>query len=643
MLNKLNVKSSSIVPWYEESINSTFISKALKPAKSCGDWYDNKEYSNITYLNAFNQYDEAKNIIKIIKDNSSKSIMVVTTDDNLMEKLILYINNDLEDISIIRDLSLSNCKAAIWLKLCLNFITEKFSLLSGLALLKHPFSNIDPALLSELEILIRDNNFRSNNIFDAILEDEFLNNIMINTEYFKDFEQEDSFKEKLQEHINFAEKITNINIWEDELSNEFKILLDSLLEKLDIFNDLNLENYTFLFNYFIKSAYFRPEIAEIKRVTILKPIDAKLHTADLVILAGLNEGTWPKLPSIDPCFNNMMFEKIGSPLPEQSISEESYNFQCLANAKEVILTRSEKIDSSITTPSRWFLKLLTLSRSKAISRTLEILSIKNKEDEFIFPSPDIKYRPTSLSVTQIEKLIYNPYHIYVDIVLKLKKLPPLTKELSSLEFGNFIHKAMEIKHYLPSESYIEAGNKALNKLKIYNNNQVKLLWWPRFLRITEWLKENQNFSYQAFLENPGKMNISDNFTIIAKADRIELESNKINIIDYKTGKIASSKSIYAGQTLQLLMEGLIAIDSGFSCQYKAKKYQLNSLKYIQLSGLEEPAKILEININDKPIIAQTRKYLNELFEEYRSSSTPYYYTKKKVLSYCYYEHLSRSF
>lgn len=646
IFNKLNIEPKSLLPWCEDNINSLFISKALKPAKSCNDWHDNnynQHSSNITYLNALDQYHEAKSIMQIIKNTPDKSIMIVTADDNLMTKLILCVDEVKQDVSIIRDLSLSDSKAAIWLKLCLNFFIEKFSLLSGLALLKHSFSNIDLALLNELELLIRSNNFRSNNIFDAMLENEFLNNIMLEVEFFKDFNQENSFAKKLQDHINFAERITNINIWEDELSQEFKTLLDNLLEKLEIFTNLSIENYSFLFNYFIKSAYFRPEITEIKRITVLKPIDARLHNADLVILSGLNEGVWPKSSNVDPCFNNLMLEKIGFPFNERLIGEDAYNFQCLANAKEVILTRSEKIDSSISTPSRWFMRMLTLSRSKTVTLALENLTNKSIEEDFIPPAPAYEYRPNSLSVTQMEKLIYNPYHVYVDVILKLKKLSPLTKELSALDFGNFIHKSIEIKHYNPTESFIDAGNKALSILKLSNNNQVKLLWWPRFIRITEWLKEYQDFSKKAFLENPGKIKILDNFSITAKADRIEIDSDKINIIDYKTGKLASAKSIYLGQTLQLLIEGLIAIDGGFSCQHKTKKYQLNSLKYIQLSGLEEPIKILEIDIHTKPIIDQTKTYLTKLSEEYKNLTTPYYYSKKKTLSYCHYEHLSRNF
>ena len=110
----------------------------------------------------------------------------------------------------------------------------------------------------------------------------------------------------------------------------------------------------------------------------------------------------------------------------------------------------------------------------------------------------------------------------------------------------------------------------------------------------------------------------------SRADKIEIDSNKINIIDYKTGNISSSKSIYTGQTLQLLIEGLIAIDGGFSCQYKKKKYQLNSLKYIQLSGLEEPAKILEININDQSeLMDKTNSFIHYMYDTESNNQEPF--------------------
>ena len=92
----------------------------------------------------------------------------------------------------------------------------------------------------------------------------------------------------------------------------------------------------------------------------------------------------------------------------------------------------------------------------------------------------------------------------------------INKEIALLEdkkneISTLVNKKDELT--LKDKEYIEAGNKALNILKLSNNNQVKLLWWPRFIRITEWLKEYQDFSKKAFLENPGKIKILDNFSI----------------------------------------------------------------------------------------------------------------------------------
>lgn len=192
---------------------------------------------------------------------------------------------------------------------------------------------------------------------------------------------------------------------------------------------------------------------------------------------------------------------------------------------------------------------------------------------------------------------------------------------------------------------IEAGNQALSILRI-NSPQVKLLWWPRFIRIANWYLANENKNMEAHLENPGYIKIKDNFIITAKADRIELFSNSVNIIDYKTGKLTTAKAIYDGKSLQLVLEALIASNGGFKCQTK-KSYQINSLVYIELSGGEDPAKILEIDINQKPILEETKKYIYSLVEEYQNPLTPYYYTRKKVLGYChiliYHENLIKLF
>lgn len=57
----------------------------------------------------------------------------------------------------------------------------------------------------------------------------------------------------------------------------------------------------------------RPDYNLHPRLSILGPIEARLIQADLVILAGLNEGTWPQDPGHDPWMSRPMRDKFGLP------------------------------------------------------------------------------------------------------------------------------------------------------------------------------------------------------------------------------------------------------------------------------------------------------------------------------------------
>jgi ATP-dependent helicase/nuclease subunit B len=629
-------------PWLSNNNENNFISEALKPANSCYNWHQYQpSLQKISYINCHDHHHEAKAIIDIIKNNLHKTIMIVTPDDSLMVKLMLHLRSNNIDSDIIRDHPLKSSPTGIWLQLCLNFISDNFSLLSGLSLLKHPFANIDQETLTELELIIREKSFNKNNIIHALPESELLETIISQTKLFK---AHNNFNDLLVAHMNFAESISKNSLWEEEeAGKELKEYLDQLLEHSSSLGYIRHDDYCLLFNHFLKSAYYRPANM-LKNITLSKPIDARLHKADLMILAGLNETIWPTKPKIDPCFNNNLLIELGLPKTEQSIGEEAYDFYCLAQAKELILTRSEKIDGTATLESRWLLRILTLNQN------IPHLTYNAKEITYdpikanASPTPPLDARPNKLSATQIDKLIFNPYHIYVDLILKLKKLPSLNKDLSALDFGNFIHKALEIyskKQTSPNlDELIKAGKQALAILGI-SQPQIQLLWWPRFIRIAKWCTKDQNSPGKIYLESSGRLEINNSFTLIAIADRIETNSNQISIIDYKTGRLSSIKSIYNGKNLQLIIEGIIATHGGFNFQNKINSYSLAKLSYIQLSGGESPAEELNLDIENKPILFQAEQYIHSLINQYKNPLTPYYYTNQKSNYYCEYAHLAK--
>lgn len=652
----LNVKPQAIGDWShtsESNDKSIFLSDALKPSKSCVNWYQatKKKIENIEYLSCHDQHYEAKAIIDILKNTTYKNAMIITPDDSLMVKIILNLKNADIEANIIRDYPLKQSNTAIWLNICLDFILENFSLLSGLTLLKHNLANIDVDIVTKIELLVRDKFFRGNNIFNIDLEDEQFNKILIAAQDFKEVlsTYRVNFVDILKAHIGFAEAVSKESLWQNIDGEELQNYLEMIQGSLDVFGSIQTKDYQQIFNHFLKSAYYRLEGND-HPITLLKPIDARLHTADLVIMAGVNEAIWPAKEAVNPCFTRTLLKKINLPLPEQSIGEEAYDFQCFAQARQVIITRAEKISGVATVSSRWILRILTLAKKMnadlSYIKRIQIQDVILKlETEKSLAIPPVEFRPQKLSVTQVEKLIFNPYHIYVDMILKLKKLPELTRELSALDFGIFVHEALELYNNADKKgklaALLEAGKEALTQLNL-NHTQLQLIYWSRFIRIAKWFVANENLSNKVYLEENGKLKIGKDFTLIARADRIEVSSdNHIYIIDYKTGRLSTKKSVFSGKSLQLLLEAVIGKNGGYYFQKKPQPYKLSSLTYIQLSGGEEPAEILDIDIIEKPIIDQTEQYISDLVLDYQNPLTPYHYTKKKKLGYCEYAHLVR--
>lgn len=649
ILSQLNVDPQAVTNFCQYTKKrSNLISHALKPSKSCVNWYSlaKESIDGIQYLKCNDLHHEAKSIVSLLQNRSYKTAMVVTADDALMVKIILNLKQSNLDVNIIRDYPLKHSDTGIWLELCLNIVLENFSLSSSLALLKHKLANVDQAVVLEIELLIRDKNFYGNNIFAVSFEDENFNLMLDCFRRFKDIfsYRSISFKELFEFHLNFAQEVARLPLWEGSDAEEFKLYLDQILESSGNLGSVSPKSYPQVFQHFIQSAYYRPEVSNHK-ITLSKPIDARLHRADLVILAGLNEGIWPSRIPLDPCFNNSLLEKIGLPSPEQAIGEEAYDFQCFVQNPQIVLTRSEKDSGVITTPSRWLLRMLTLINIEEFSFAESAEDSGLQETYEVSPRPAIEHRPTQLSVTQIDKLVFNPYHIYVDLILKLKKLPPIVKSLSALDFGIFIHRAIEIYHYKHIKSDLEtllnSGKQALMELNL-TGSKLQLIYWQRFVRIAKWFIANENLSNIVYLEEYGRMPIGNKFTLIARADRIEVSANNsLHIIDYKTGRLPTNKAITSGNSLQLLLEGVIGKNGGF--KFQRKHQNLASLTYLQLSGGEGPVEVLEIDISDEEIIKQTEEYIHALIKQYQDISTPYHYTNKKSSGYCEYAHLAREF
>ena len=80
--------------------------------------------------------------------------------------------------------------------------------------------------------------------------------------------------------------------------------------------------------------------------------ETRVSDADIVFLAGLNDGVWPPLPTPDPWINRAMRIKAKLLLPEHLIGLSAHDFQQAIASKEVWLTRSSRDSEAETLPSR---------------------------------------------------------------------------------------------------------------------------------------------------------------------------------------------------------------------------------------------------------------------------------------------------
>jgi len=106
------------------------------------------------------------------------------------------------------------------------------------------------------------------------------------------------------------------------------------------------------------------------RLAILGPLEARLQRFDLVVLGGLNEGTWPRAAGTDPWFSRPMRTTLGLEQPERGIGLSAHDFAMLAAGPRVLLSRALKADGAPTIASRWLQRLTQLTRGLGLEDRL---------------------------------------------------------------------------------------------------------------------------------------------------------------------------------------------------------------------------------------------------------------------------------
>ncbi len=332
----------------------------------------------------------------------------------------------------------------------------------------------------------------------------------------------------------------------------------------------------------------RPPQGGHPRLAILGLIEARLQTADLMILGGLNEGVWPGLPAPDPWLAPRIRAELGLPGLERRIGLSAHDLAGALGAPHVLLTRARRDASAPTIASRFWLRLEALSGG--LERAGEIEAwLRGIDDpgehlpaDRPAPQPPVELRPKALSVTEVDRLKADPYAFYARRMLRLMPLDPVDADPSAAWRGTAVHAVLE--------RWFEEDDCAPDKLRARaeamladerTHPMMRALWAPRLREAIEWIAA-------AIAADPSRKVIAvEKRGVIPFAgvelsgtfDRIDrMGDGSLAIVDYKTGKPPSLAAVREGFSLQLGLLGLIAERGGFEgIAGRAKQFEYWSL------------------------------------------------------------------
>jgi ATP-dependent helicase/nuclease subunit B len=402
----------------------------------------------------------------------------------------------------------------------------------------------------------------------------------------------DDFAGLLHKLQTVAGILTGDVIWKGAAGRQLAAFFEELMgNDLSVIGKAPREAVVSIMTELFDGQVVRPPYGGHPRVAIYGLLEARLQQADLLICAGLNEGSWPQLPQPDPWLAPKIRRELGLAALERNIGLSAHDLATMIGAQEVILSRAKRDRSGPTVASRFLLRisaylgkaLQTEDRAPVLARLLD------QPDEAIryakpAPMPSAEQRKITLSVTDFDRLMADPFAFYANKILKLKTLDPVDAEPSYAWRGSIVHDILE---RWAKEDNCEPAKLMQRAEDLLSNPAVhpvlRALWQPRIAAGLQWVAEKtQEFAEQGrsllVAEKSGSTQVAG-VKITGRADRIDqLPDGGLAIVDYKTGSAPSNPKVLAGYALQLGLIGLIAESGGIKgVSGEAKKFEYWSL------------------------------------------------------------------
>jgi ATP-dependent helicase/nuclease subunit B len=641
-LQKMNLTIGDIRPWpglegqKAGSLDrARLFAQSLKPSFSMTEPVPEKALEGASRILCDSPQEEAMAIAILLRqqlETPHQRIALITSDLKLAKRVQEELKRWGIDIDSSAGEPLNQTPPGIFLTLCIEFAVNPQDQVALLSLLKYPLFCLNKPVGTlrgeirrfEKKVLRQSQIFkegiRTPRPQDKLAGEEVVTQGRVKSHYswlqtlqnlILPFTQikKAPFEQLLSMHCSLAETLSmdeneECQLWKGMKGETLKNFVEDLKKVAPDFPDLSLIDYLAVFKELLadQSLRFRPQ--KHPRLAILGTIEARLFHADVMILGGLNEGTWPPDIGLDPWLNRPMRKDMGFPSPERRIGLSAHDFGQAFASPKVYLTRALKVDGTLTLACRWLERLDVYLKVWGLAfpeepRILEWVRQLDQPNEYKapippLPSPPIFSRPRRLSVTQIEAWMRDPYALYARTILSLAPLDPLNTPVGPADRGTLIHKIFEHffkicdPHHKNSLEILLFIGKTLFEPYEYDAS-VRLFWWPRFYHLAKWFIAYEQTTRlpgtQTFTEVKGKLIFATPqgpFECTAKADRIDLlPDGRLRILDYKTGMPPLEQDVTLGFSPQLPLEGAIAMTQGFE---NISATQIESLQFWWLKG-----------------------------------------------------------
>jgi ATP-dependent helicase/nuclease subunit B len=677
------------------------LSEALRPAGTTEIWHSRlgsgtaagseTELAGISVIEAGSAEEEALAIAVVLREAAEtpgKTAALVTPDRGLARRVLAALRRWSVEVEDTAGDTLANTPAGIFARLAAEAALGGLAPVTLLALLKHPLCRLSRSIAAHThavaileKAVLRGPRPQSRtsglahsltalrhgrkdlhgsdpgkHISDPDLDlaDALVARLAAALRPLEEFHpKQHSFVDLAARHAAVVEALSEdsagqISVYTGSEGKALARAFDSIAELVD--SDINIapSDYAELFHAAINNAIYRPPVPGV-RVRILGPLEARLQSVDRMVIGGLVESVWPPESRSDPWLSRPMRHELGLDLPERRIGLSAHDFAQLFGAPEVILSRAAKLGGAPTVPSRFLQRLAAVAGKHwgAVlhrgSCYLDIVRLLDRPSEFRKierprPKPPREARPTSLSVTQIEHWLRDPYTIYAKHILKLNSLQQVDTPPGAADRGTIIHDAIGdfTKQYAeqwpddPLRELLEFGKRKFAPYQEFP--EARAFWWPRFERIARWFVTEfepgrQQKRSTLLIERRGRLEIpigERTFQLRTRADRIELlPDGRYAILDFKTGAPPTDSQVNVGLAPQLTLEAAILRHGEFEGIKSGGS--IAELAYVHLRGTEAAGEVCPRLKDESPdkYADEALRRLTEIVRRFEDESEPY--------------------